>query len=78
MLPWLVLITDGFNLTCSKSSNYNFPSNVHRRNDIGSNILYTTIGPTYFTDTFLDEVLSWLIKGDIIYFKSPDPLLNSP
>ena len=30
-----------------------------------------TPGPTYFTDTFLDEVLSWLVKSDIINIKSP-------
>ena len=42
------------------------------RNDLGSIILHTNIGPTYFTGTFIDEVLSCLVKGDFIHAKSPD------
>ena len=41
-------------------------------NELGSIILYTATGLTYITDTFLDEVLSSLVKGYIIFTESPD------
>ena len=40
-----------------KSPINNFLSNIHQ-NDFGSIILYITMGPTYFTDIFVDEVMS--------------------
>ena len=48
-LAWLVLIAIGFNVSCSKSLTDNFASNVHSRNDLGSIILHSMTGSTYFT-----------------------------
>ena len=71
MFPLSVFIIMGFNLSCSNNPRSNFPSNVLNKWLCGSTIFYMTNGPTYLIATFLEVVLNWLVKGDIMYTKSP-------
>ena len=48
--PWIVLWLLFSISHVQRSPNNKFPSNVHSKNDLGSTILYTTTGPTCFTD----------------------------
>ena len=65
-LPSFILMTAGFNLLCSNSPLYNFPSKVINKKLCRSAILYTAKEPTYFIETFLDAILNWLVRGEIM------------